>query len=115
MRNFLTVSQSSVLILTPTGDDAGTLPALVEGLQQGRPTIQLIWGAVVDIRCLKCTPPENVAGKCIPVGWHQHCPTTKAHVTETGDKNPFLLSLQQPMFTHLLTAIEQLAFLARKQ
>lgn len=113
MRNFLMFCRIPSEVLPVSGKDAETLRAEIEGLQQSGRSVDLTWGAAADFRFLGYIPPDNVAGKCIPVGWHFQSLTTGVQATEVGHKNPLLLALQPVVFTHVLTALEELAHLAR--
>ncbi len=111
MRNFLMVTRVPAHILPLTGQTAETLRRQIEELQQGGCTIQLVWGVLAEFQILKDTPPDNVIGKCVPVGWHFQSLSTDCQHTAVGHMNPLLLQLQPIAFTHVLTALEQLAYL----
>lgn len=113
MRNFLMFCRVPSEVLPVSGKDAETLRAEIEGLQQSGRSVELIWGAAADFRFLRNTAPDNVIGKCIPVGCHLQSLTTGFQATEVGHKNPLLLPLQPVVFSHVLTALEELAHLAR--
>ena len=115
MRNFVMVIRVPGQVLPLAGKDAETVRRQIEELQQAGCSVEILWGVTADIRFLGYTPPDNVIGKCIPVGWHFQSLTTEFQMTEVGHKNPLLLPLQPTVFTHVRTGIEQLAFLARKQ
>ena len=115
MRNFLLVTRLPVHVLPIAGKDAEALRRQIEELQRGGCSIQLVWGALADFKFLKFRPPENVMGKCIPVGWHFRSLSTDCKATAVGHMNPLLLQLQPIVFTHVLTALEELAYLGRQQ
>lgn len=111
MRGFLMAVRLPVHVLPLAGQTADALRRQIEELQRGGCTIQLVWGAFGDFRVLKDTPPDNVIGKVVPVGWHFQSLSTGFQETAEGDRNPLLVGLQPTAFTHVLTALEQLAYL----
>lgn len=115
MRNFLMFCRVPGEVLPITGKDADAVRAEIKALQQSGRSVQLVWGAAADFRFLGYTPPDNVMAKCVPVGWHFQSLTTEYKATEVGHRNPLLLPLQPVVFTHVLTALEELAYLARIQ
>lgn len=110
MRGFLMAVRLPVHVLPLAGQTAETLRRQIAELQLGGCTIQLVWGACGDFRVLKDVPPDNVIGKVVPVGWHFQSLSTGFQETAVGDRNPLLMQLQPVAFTHVLTALEQLAY-----
>jgi hypothetical protein len=110
MRGFLMAVRLPIHVLPLAGQDAETVRRQIEELQHGGCTIQLVWGALGDFRILRDTPPDNVIGKTVPVGWHFQSLSTGFQQTAVGDRNPLLLQLQPAAFTHVLTALELVAY-----
>jgi len=110
-RGFLMVVRLPLHVLPLSGQNAEELRRQIEELQHGGCAIQIVWGVCGEYQILKDTPPNNVNGKAIPVGWHFQSLSTGFQMTTVGDRNPLMMRLQPIAFTHVLTALEQIAYL----
>lgn len=113
-RVFLMVTKLPIHVLPLSGQSAAALRRQIEEMQLGGSTLQLIWGVIGQFRVLKDTPPDNMTGITVPVGWHFQSLSTGFQQTVEGDMDPMLRQLQPNVFSHILTAFEQFAVMEGK-